>query len=76
MIQVALLSRWHVHAVDYVREARKHPEIEIVLVWDEDVERGRAWAECPAPIGRSTLNVSTSGVVGCRHKGWLGWARG
>jgi len=45
MLSVALLSKWHVHARDYAREAREHPEIEIRLVWDEVPERGRAWAE-------------------------------
>jgi predicted dehydrogenase len=45
MLSVALLSKWHVHARDYAREARAHPEIEIRLVWDEVPERGRAWAE-------------------------------
>jgi len=44
MLSVALLSKWHVHAKDYAREAREHPEIEIKLVWDEVPERGREWA--------------------------------
>lgn len=44
-LRVALLSRWHVHADDYAREAREIRDIEIVTVWDEDPARGRAWAE-------------------------------
>jgi predicted dehydrogenase len=43
-VRVAMLSFWHVHAKDYVRHARNHPDVEIVAVWDEDVERGKTWA--------------------------------
>ncbi|MEC3885587.1 Gfo/Idh/MocA family oxidoreductase [Halobacillus sp. HZG1] len=45
MIRVALLSKWHVHAVDYAREASENPSVSISKVWDEDVERGKIWAE-------------------------------
>ncbi|WLR47934.1 Gfo/Idh/MocA family oxidoreductase [Halobacillus litoralis] len=45
MIRVALLSKWHVHAVDYAREASENPAIHISKVWDEDIERGKMWAE-------------------------------
>src|SRR5690606_34244056 len=45
MIRVAMLSFWHVHAKDYARAAEEHPETEIVAVWDEVPERGRAEAE-------------------------------
>ncbi|RDW20728.1 Gfo/Idh/MocA family protein [Oceanobacillus chungangensis] len=45
MIQVALLSRWHVHADDYAREAKNNEQISIQLVWDEDHERGEKWAD-------------------------------
>ncbi|TSB45758.1 Gfo/Idh/MocA family protein [Alkalicoccobacillus porphyridii] len=45
MIKVAMLSRWHVHANDYAREANANKDIEIVAVWDEDAKRGQDWAE-------------------------------
>jgi predicted dehydrogenase len=45
MINVALLSRWHVHADDYEREIRENEHLSVQLVWDEDIERGRKWAE-------------------------------
>src|SRR5690348_1521530 len=45
MIRIAMLSFWHVHAKDYAREAEEHPDTEIVAVWDERPERGRAEAE-------------------------------
>ncbi len=45
MIRVAMLSYWHVHAWDYTRQAKEHADTEIVAVWDELPDRGRAAAE-------------------------------
>ncbi|MBV7507580.1 Gfo/Idh/MocA family oxidoreductase [Bacillus sp. sid0103] len=45
MINVALLSKWHVHAEDYARQAENSKELSIKLVWDENRERGQKWAE-------------------------------
>ncbi|MBA2176336.1 Gfo/Idh/MocA family oxidoreductase [Halobacillus locisalis] len=45
MIQVALLSKWHVHAVDYAKEATENPSINIKTIWDEDPARGESWAQ-------------------------------
>jgi predicted dehydrogenase len=44
LINVALLSRWHVHADDYAREIKNNKHLSIQLVWDEDSDRGRKWA--------------------------------
>lgn len=44
-MNVALLSKWHVHAVDYAREATENKEISIQTVWDENKERGKQWAD-------------------------------
>lgn len=44
MIGVAMLSRWHVHADDYALQAASHPDLEVRAIWDEEPERGRAWA--------------------------------
>ncbi|MGA4721105.1 Gfo/Idh/MocA family protein [Fictibacillus nanhaiensis] len=44
-MNVALLSKWHVHAVDYAREATENEAISIKTVWDENEERGTLWAE-------------------------------
>lgn len=44
-MNVALLSKWHVHAVDYAREAMENKEITIKTVWDENEARGTNWAE-------------------------------
>lgn len=45
MIQVAMLSYWHVHAKDYTTQVQARPECRIAAVWDEDKERGRQAAE-------------------------------
>lgn len=39
-LKVAVLGFWHVHAGDYVRSVRAHPETELVAVWDADADRG------------------------------------
>lgn len=44
-LRIAVLSAWHVHAEEYAREAQNHADTELVAVWDEDAERGRALAE-------------------------------
>ncbi|MGP9683897.1 Gfo/Idh/MocA family protein [Brachybacterium sp. AOP3-A1-3] len=44
-LRIAALSAWHVHAEEYAREAQNHPETELVAVWDDDAERGKALAE-------------------------------
>jgi 1,5-anhydro-D-fructose reductase (1,5-anhydro-D-mannitol-forming) len=44
-LNVAVLGFWHVHAADYARDAQAHPGTELVAVWDDDPERGRAGAE-------------------------------
>jgi 1,5-anhydro-D-fructose reductase (1,5-anhydro-D-mannitol-forming) len=45
MIRLAVLSFWHVHAKDYAKQAAEHPDTEIVAVWDDLPERGRAAAQ-------------------------------
>ncbi|UAL52119.1 Gfo/Idh/MocA family protein [Metabacillus dongyingensis] len=44
MISVAMLSKWHVHAVDYERDIHNSSKLNITHVWDEDKERGQRWA--------------------------------
>jgi predicted dehydrogenase len=45
MIRTALLSKWHVHAQEYAEEAIQNEHITLTHVWDEEKERGQAWAE-------------------------------
>lgn len=45
MIRTALLSKWHVHAQEYAEEAIQNEHIKLTHVWDEEKERGQAWAD-------------------------------
>lgn len=45
MLRVAMLSGWHVHAKGYANRVRSYEDAEVTAVWDEEPERGRAWAE-------------------------------
>lgn len=44
-MKIALISSWHVHARDYMRELQSMPQCEIVAIWDENNVAGRKWAE-------------------------------
>ena len=45
MLNLALISRWHVHASGYAREFAANPEVKITVVWDDDPVRGQEWAK-------------------------------
>lgn len=45
MVNILMLSKWHVHAKDYARMIGEAPDAKITCVWDEDKERGAAWAQ-------------------------------
>lgn len=45
MLKIAMISKWHVHAVDYAKQFRETGKAKIVVVWDEDPVRGATWAE-------------------------------
>ncbi|WP_226654210.1 Gfo/Idh/MocA family protein [Pseudalkalibacillus hwajinpoensis] len=44
-MKIGMISFWHVHAKDYAEEARVHPDVEIVAIWDENEECGREEAQ-------------------------------
>lgn len=44
MINIAMLSKWHVHADGYARQVSQSGDARITCVWDEDSARGAAWA--------------------------------
>ena len=43
-LRVAMLSRWQVHANEYCNSINRNPSSEVVAVWDEQADRGKAWA--------------------------------
>ena len=45
MLRVAMLSRWHVHANQYAQEIQQNANAEVAAVWDEEADRGAAWAQ-------------------------------
>lgn len=44
MVNVMMLSKWHVHADGYAKVIMEQPDARISCVWDDDVARGSAWA--------------------------------
>ncbi|WP_026564225.1 Gfo/Idh/MocA family protein [Bacillus sp. UNC41MFS5] len=57
-MNVALLSKWHVHADDYARQAKNNENITIKVVWDEIAERGNKWAkELGVPFEKDLVKV-------------------
>ena len=44
-VNVLMLSKWHVHAADYAKTVNAQPDARVSCVWDEDAERGAAWAK-------------------------------
>ena len=45
MVNVLMLSKWHVHASGYAKTVSEQPDARISMVWDDDAERGGAWAK-------------------------------
>lgn len=43
-LTISPLGFWHVHADDYARQVREHPQTTLGPVWDDDAERGAAAA--------------------------------
>jgi len=45
MVNVLMLSKWHVHADGYANAIKAQPDAKITCVWDDDVQRGQKWAD-------------------------------
>jgi predicted dehydrogenase len=45
MLNIGLISKWHVHASGYAKQLKEDERVKIAAVWDEDPERGAAWAQ-------------------------------
>lgn len=64
MIRTALLSRWHVHANDYARQAKENEHLAITAVWDEQPARGQTWAnELNVPFHASLDDLLASSEI-------------
>ena len=45
MINILMLSKWHVHAAGYARAVCGQPDARVSMVWDDDAQRGGDWAK-------------------------------
>ncbi len=68
MVNILMLSKWHVHAKDYARTIMEQPDAKITCVWDEDVKRGEVWAQelgaaFEPDIDRALLRKDVDAVV-------------
>jgi len=45
MLNIGLISKWHVHAGGYAKQIKQNGLGNIAAVWDEAPERGAAWAQ-------------------------------
>ncbi|MCL2093345.1 MAG: Gfo/Idh/MocA family oxidoreductase [Treponema sp.] len=41
MLNVGIISTWHVHTRDYVAQLKNHGKVNICALWDEDPQKGR-----------------------------------
>ena len=44
MVNVLMLSKWHVHAEGYAKTIMAQPDAKVTCIWDDDAERGKKWA--------------------------------
>lgn len=45
MLNIAMLSKWHVHAEGYANDINKSGKAKVTVIWDDDKARGQAWAD-------------------------------
>lgn len=46
MLRIAMVGKWHVHAVDYAKMVRERSEKALITcVWDNNIKRGGEWAK-------------------------------
>ena len=45
MLKVAILSSWHVHAMEYAELFNENSDATITCVWDEDIVKGQEFAD-------------------------------
>ena len=70
MLRVGMMSEWHVHAKGYANVLADMSDVEVCVVWDEEPERGKAWAsELGVPfepqLDAFLARDSIDGVVMC-----------
>jgi predicted dehydrogenase len=67
-VNVLMLSKWHVHAEGYAKTVQEQPDAQITCVWDDDAERGAAWAkglgvDFEPDLGKALARADVDAVV-------------
>jgi predicted dehydrogenase len=70
MVNVLMLSKWHVHAEGYAKFVNEQPDAKVTCVWDEDAARGQEWAKhigaaFEPDLGKALARNDVDGVVVC-----------
>lgn len=77
-MNLAMLSKWHVHAEGYAKDFQKLPYVNIKAVWDEDKARGEEWAkelncdfvaDLDELLARNDIEAVAVGTPTSMHKG-------
>lgn len=45
MLNAAMISKWHVHAPGYAKQLLGSGKVAIKAIWDDNIQRGSAWAD-------------------------------
>ena len=45
MVNVLMLSKWHVHAENYAKIINEQKDAKVTCIWDDDATRGKDWAK-------------------------------
>lgn len=59
-LKIAGIGAWHTHSMDFTNRVMQHPGAEVAMVWDQDPERGRAWAQACGCIYQPDLEAVLS----------------
>ena len=68
MVNVLMLSKWHVHAEGYAKTVAAQPDARVYKVWDDDTTRGETWAKdlgvpFEADLGKALADPEVNAVV-------------
>lgn len=44
MLNIGMISGWHVHAAGYAEEINSRDDAQVKVIWDEEPQRGQSWA--------------------------------
>lgn len=77
MVRIGMLGKWHVHAEDYAKQVKESSNAVITAVWDDNIERGKGWADQLAVpfeadldtfLGRDDIDAIICDTATVQHK--------